>query len=212
MNQSPIKLIVLDVDGKLIREQTLCQIIAKNIGKLDRMNWFEENASKSRETLISAREEMANWYLELGRAATLQAIERITWAPNVHESLKSIRESGIALALASVTWDIAVSIVAAELGITQIRATELNWTSGDIVHMYPGFKAEYLSELANKYNIPLSQTLAVGDSSGDVPMLKRAGYGIYVGDHNPGIENVLHRPSMDFDELTTIVLGEKLGS
>jgi phosphoserine phosphatase len=41
MNQSPIKLIVLDVDGTLIREQTLCQIIAKNIGKLDRMNWFE---------------------------------------------------------------------------------------------------------------------------------------------------------------------------
>jgi len=92
MNQSPIKLIVLDVDGTLIREQTLCQIIAKNIGKLDRMNWFEENAGKSRETLISAREEMSSWYLEVGEADTLQAINGIAWAPNVHESLNSIRE------------------------------------------------------------------------------------------------------------------------
>jgi hypothetical protein len=39
-------------------------------------------------------------------------------------------------------------------------------------------------------------------------MLKRAGLGIYVGEQNPNIENVLHRPNMDFDELTTIVLGE----
>lgn len=207
MNQSPIKLIVLDVDGTLIREQTLCQIIAKNIGKVDRMNWFEENAGKSRETLISAREEMASWYLELGKTATLQAIDGITWAPNARESLKSIRDSGIILAIASVTWDFAVGKVASELGINQIRATELNWTSGDIVHMYPELKAEYLFNLADQHNIPLSQSLAVGDSSGDIPMLKKAGHGIYVGDHDPNIENVLHRPDMDFDELKTIVLG-----
>ena len=122
--------------------------------------------------------------------------------------MNSIRESGIVLALASVTWDFAVGKVALELGITQIRATELNWTSGDIVHMYPELKAEYLSNLASQNNIPLSQTLAVGDSSGDVPMLKRAGHGIYVGDQNLGIENVLHRPNMDFDELKTIALGD----
>ena len=74
--------------------------------------------------------------------------------------------------------------------------------------MYPELKAEYLSNLASQNNIPLSQTLAVGDSSGDVPMLKRVGHGIYVGDQNSGIENILHRPNMDFDELKTIALGD----
>jgi phosphoserine phosphatase len=137
MHQPPIKLIVLDVDGTLIRKQTICQIIAKNIDKLDRMNWLEENAAETRDTLIAAHCEMAGWYLELGKTATLQAVDGITWAPNVHKSLKSIRESGIVLALASITWDFAVHKVASELGITQIRATELNWTSGDIVHMFP---------------------------------------------------------------------------
>ena len=42
--------------------------------------------------------------------------------------------------------------------------------------------------------------------------MKRAGYGIYVDDQNPGIENVLHRPNMDFDELKTIALGDTSGS
>ena len=71
MTQSPIKLIVLDIDGTLIREQALCQIIAKNIGKLNRMNWFEENVGNSHETLISAGEEMGSWYLGIGKSATL---------------------------------------------------------------------------------------------------------------------------------------------
>ena len=66
-------LIVFDVDGTLLRGKTICELIAERIGKSERMAWLERNDASAygdADSLISAREEMANWYLEAGRTAT----------------------------------------------------------------------------------------------------------------------------------------------
>ncbi len=65
-------LVVFDCDGTLIREKTVWDLIAAQIGKLERMDWLERKAgaqtaigSSSRNpTVNEAREEMAVWYFE----------------------------------------------------------------------------------------------------------------------------------------------------
>ena len=47
---------------------------------------------------------------------------------------------------------------------------------GDIVDAQ--YKAKTLTELAEKYEIPLTQTIAIGDGANDLPMIKAAGLGI----------------------------------
>ena len=40
------------------------------------------------------------------------------------------------------------------------------------------FKAETLKRLADKYEIPVAQTVAIGDGANDLPMILSAGLGI----------------------------------
>ena len=60
----------------------------------------------------------------------------------------------------------------------------MNWRSwsnygnviGDIVDAQ--YKAKTLTRLAQEYEIPLAQTVAIGDGANDLPMIKAAGLGL----------------------------------
>ncbi|SUX75803.1 phosphoserine phosphatase [Citrobacter freundii] len=47
---------------------------------------------------------------------------------------------------------------------------------GDIVDAQ--YKANTLTRLAQEYEIPMAQTVAIGDGANDLPMIKTAGLGI----------------------------------
>lgn len=64
--------------------------------------------------------------------------------------------------------------VANELGVCDGKLT--GDVTGDIVDAK--YKANTLKQLAEKYEIPLSQVVAVGDGANDLPMLQTAGLGI----------------------------------
>lgn len=66
------------------------------------------------------------------------------------------------------------SVVANELEIRDGRLT--GKISGEIVD--ENYKAHTLTRLAEKYAIPMEQTVAIGDGANDLPMIKTAGLGI----------------------------------
>ncbi|WP_406683557.1 phosphoserine phosphatase SerB [Seonamhaeicola sp. MEBiC1930] len=71
-----------------------------------------------------------------------------------------------------------------QLGIDYVYANQLEIKDGALTGNYLGEivngekKAEYLSEIAKKEGIDISQTIAVGDGANDLPMLNLAGLGI----------------------------------
>ena len=66
------------------------------------------------------------------------------------------------------------AVVANELEIMDGKFT--GNVIGDIVDAQ--YKAKTLTRLAQEYEIPLAQTVAIGDGANDLPMIKAAGLGI----------------------------------
>jgi len=66
------------------------------------------------------------------------------------------------------------AVVANELEIMDGRLT--GHVLGDIVDAQ--YKAKTLKRLAEKYDVPVEQTVAIGDGANDLPMIKAAGLGI----------------------------------
>jgi len=207
-------LVVFDCDGTLIREKTVWDLIAAQIGKSERMDWLERNAgaqtaigSSSRNpTVNEAREEMAGWYFESGRAAVESFLPPVVWAKGAHDGVGYLGEAGFLVAVSSMTWKFGVGIVAADLGVSEFTGTDLDWDTGEITHVFPEEKAGFLVQLAHENNLPGNRVFAVGESGGDADMLKAAGRGFFVGENYPGIPGISHLPNSGIDTIAERIL------
>lgn len=173
------------------------------------MDWLEKNAgalttigSSSRNpTVIEAREEMARWYFDSGREAVESFLPSVMWAKGVHDGIKSLVEAGFLVAISSMTWKFGVGIIASDLGINEFTGTDLNWDSGEISHVFPEEKAEFLQQVAAANSVSGDRVFAVEDSGGDSLMLKAAGQGFFVGAKDPEIPGVEHLPNAGIDAI-----------
>jgi len=65
--------------------------------------------------------------------------------------------------------------------------------SGHIEHMWPHAKAEWLTARMRELTLDRREVAAVGDSVGDVPMLKAVGHPVFVGGELPSeLEHAWH--------------------
>lgn len=71
----------------------------------------------------------------------------------------------------------AIRLDAQKANILQWQAGELNGTVAEPI-VDAASKAAFLTELAQRWSIPLSNTIAVGDGANDIAMLEAAGYGV----------------------------------
>jgi phosphoserine phosphatase len=189
-------------------------VIASRINRVERMDWLEKHAGTPstsvdlppNQSVIDAREEMVDWYIEAGREAVDSFLPFVTWAEGAHTGVKSLIDNGFLVAIASLTWSFGVERIAADLGITELTATHLDWDSKQIDHIFAEDKATFLQKMVAKYEISRDRVWAVGDSGGDIPMLKAAGHGVFVGDSDPQISGVVHLPAAGIDAVAKLVL------
>ena len=198
-------LVVFDLDGTLLRGPTICELLAAPLGRLAEMQAFECLTRQSE--IAEARVEMARWYKGFSRDRLIEFLRPPQWAPGATEGIALLQESAIEVAIASITWDFAVGWFADQLGVKHVLGTGLT-DGGQIEHVWPEHKAEWLTSLANQLRVPNERTAAVGDSSGDVAMLNAATLRFFVGPHAPSGLKCLHLPSANILELTRIVLTE----
>lgn len=200
----PVKLAVFDVDGTLLRGDTVCQVIARGLGKYERMCELERLSAI--DDIIAAREEMAGWYRDAGMSKLSPLLDDLPWAPGVEEGIEALRAAGITVALASVTWSFAVERIARRFGIDLITASGLDFDTGHIDHVWGGTKARFLNSLGEQHGISMPMTAAVGDTSSDYDMLRLAGLGIFVGDSPPTVKGLSHMPDADIRHVAAAIL------
>ena len=199
-----VKLVAFDADGTLLRGQTICECIAAGIGKQDEMHAFEQLTSVAE--IAVARAKMISWYRSHDRATLLRYLRTVTWAPGARQGVAHLKRVGVQVALVSITWQFAVEWLATELGADFAVGTR--WRDDDeIEHFWPEDKAGWLAERATRLGLRPAEIVAVGDSAGDLPMLKFAGAGYYVGRNAPALpSHVKHWPAADIADIVCDLL------
>jgi len=194
---SPTGLVAFDLDGTLLRGPTICEILATPVARVRETREFE--AASTQAEVAAGRVAMARWYREVPMSALLSSLESARWAPGVAPGIDLLRRSGIEVAIASITWRFAVRWFADQLNIQWHLGTEL-LEDGGVAHVWPEDKGRWLRNLASELLVPAERVAAVGDSRGDVELLRAASLRIFVGSALPtDFANVQHLPDESID-------------
>ncbi len=116
-------LVVFDLDGTLLRGPTVCELLAAPLGRSDEMRVFE--SVRTEEEIAQARVEMARWYGGIPREHLLESLATAQWAPRAFDGVALLRDAGIEVAIASITWTFGVEYFAARLGVSRTLGTGL---------------------------------------------------------------------------------------
>lgn len=176
-------LVVFDMDSTLIQQEVI-DVIASYAGLEDEVSTITEAAMRGE---IDFNESLAQ------RVALLKGIqstvfeslkEKITLTPGVRGLTKALKNLNVKMAVLSGGFVPLASWVKSELGLDYMYANNLEVAEDKLTGKTYGriingqAKAEILSEIALKENVPLSNVIAVGDGSNDLPMMATAGFGI----------------------------------
>ena len=195
MTRRPRGIAIFDLDGTLLRGDTVCEVLAKPLGRLERMRQFEQLKSESE--IADARREMLSWYREHTRAALCAHLSAATWAPGAKRAVRDLQRVDILVGIASITWRFAVEWFANQLHVHHCPGTDVR-SDGEITHVWRPDKAQWLKDLARTYRVPRDRVAAVGDSCGDVDMLSAAYLRYFVGEAGtPEIPALVCMPNAD---------------
>lgn len=196
-------LVVFDLDGTLLRGQTVCEVLAVPLGRLEEMKGFESLTEECE--IAQARVQMAQWYRAVPREQLIKSLTSARWAPTAFAGVNRLVAAGVVVAVASITWDFAVSWFAHQLGLTHVLGTQMD-EDGTIKHVWPRNKAEWLRELASILAVPFERTAAVGDTTGDLPMLQAAALRFFVGSRLPSGLDCIHVPDGNLEDIASNIL------
>ncbi len=203
MIRTPVSLVAFDLDGTLIRGDTVCQAIAREMGHLERMNELERLTAL--EDIAAARSELVSYYASETREQLLSHVERCKLAPGAEEGFALLRYHKVRTAIVSITWTFAVEWFARKLGADYWVGTRLS-EDGHVDHFWPEDKARWVRDLMRDLGLRRGQVAAVGDSWGDAQMLRTVGHPFYLGETLPSGLEATHCPSGDIAEVTRRIL------
>ena len=199
-----MKLVVFDLDGTLIRGRTVLEHLARKLGQRALVDRAER--CRTRRQIERARAALDTAYGSRRDGDLARLLPGLPFAPGVEPGFARLREQGVRIAIATLTWSFAATWCARRLGVQHCLATRRG-PHGRIRHVWPSEKAIWLRRLALAHGIALHDVAAVGDSPSDLPMLRAAGQGWYVGRIPPHDLGALrHRPLADIGELVEEML------
>lgn len=191
-----------DLDGTLVRGDTVIETLAKAMGHIDRARALEtvHDARRDRESLRYLREQIAACYRGVGDDELCRHLAGLTLAPGAREGFALLRRAGIETAIVTFTWEFAAAWLARELGADQWLGTRL-WPDGTVEHVWAEDKGRWLAGLIARRGLGRDEAAAVGDSWRDVPMFEVVGQSFYVGAELPAGIDAVHVPDGDIHEI-----------
>ena len=114
----------------------------------------------------------------------LQVRDALPLMPGLAQLVLKLETLGWKVAIASGGFTFFAEYLRDKLRLTAVVANELEIMDGKFTGNVIGdivdaqYKAKTLTRLAQEYEIPLAQTVAIGDGANDLPMIKAAGLGI----------------------------------
>jgi phosphoserine phosphatase len=177
------RLVVLDVDSTLIRDEAI-DVLAERAGVRAEVAAITERAMAGElDFADSLRARVA--LLSGLRAADLQAVrDELRLTPGARTFVRTLRSLGYRVGVVSGGFSFVTDRFEQELHLDFAAANELEVVDGVVTGRVVGpildraGKASALRRFAGQFDVPLAQTVAVGDGANDIDMLAAAGLGV----------------------------------
>jgi phosphoserine phosphatase len=176
-------LVVMDVDSTLIQNEVI-DLLADEAGVRDEVTVITERAMAGELDFEQSLRARAALLTGLPDAVLASVRERITLTPGARTLCRTLSRLGYRIALVSGGFTDVIAPIAAELGVTDVRANTLEVKDGLLTGNIIGpvidrlGKKSAMEAFARQYSIPMRRTIAIGDGATDVDMLAAAGLGL----------------------------------
>ena len=180
----PHKLALFDMDSTLIEQEVIVEL-AKKAGIGEQVDTITESAMRGE---IDFAESFSR-RVALLKGLSSEVLEdiianHITFSPGAKRLISALKSHGYYVVLVSGGFNYFAEYVKNSLGMDESYANDLdivdNLVTGEITSAIVDGKrkAEILQAVAQRLDIKLSETVAVGDGANDLPMLGLADIGI----------------------------------
>jgi len=177
------KLVAFDMDSTLIQAEVINEL-AKLAGVGEQVEAITESAMRGE---IDFKESFRK-RVALLKGLKVSELESLTLTLPLSEGAelvcRTLKGLGYKLAILSGGFTFVGDHLKEKLGFDYVYANELDVLNGKVTGEVCGEiidgekKAELLKEIAERENITLAQTIAVGDGANDLPMISCAGLGV----------------------------------
>lgn len=182
-------LAAFDMDGTLIQGRVVFALA-------DRFDLSDKVRSIQSHRLMSGHEQtkaIAELFAGLTRKDLESAIASIPFTQHCERTISALKDRDYKVGIISDSYTIAAGLVADRLNLDFVMANKLQILNGKItgkVDMPLGWdsigcyckisvcKRYHLEKSAQRFSVPIKNTLAVGDTKSDICMIQRAGVGI----------------------------------
>ena len=177
------RLIVLDVDSTIIGDEVI-DLLAAEAGCLAEVQQITADAMEGALDFESSLRTRVRLLAGLDEDAVARAHNNLRYTPGTRTFVRTLQRLGYTVAIVSGGFTVFTDRIAEDLRLHHAYANVLEFVDGKLTGELVGpivdreRKAALLREIAATDNVPLSQTVAVGDGANDLDMLSEAGLGI----------------------------------
>lgn len=200
------RLIVLDMDSTLIQQEVIDEI-ADFGGIKEQVAEITERAMRGEIDFKESLTERVKLLKDIPLESLDKVLDRIELTPGAENLIRSLKKMGYKIAIISGGFSFFTRYFCEKYSLDSHHSNTLEVENGKLTGRVQGdivdreAKAEILKELAKREQIPLDQTVAVGDGANDLDMLAAAGLGIAFN-AKPTVRSqtsaYLNRPRLDF--------------
>jgi phosphoserine phosphatase len=199
-----LRLAVLDVDGTLKQAESPYQYLHRRLG-------LTELAAENRALALAGQISYGEWLcrdvaLWAGQpvADLCRMLHENPFLPGAPELLRALKASGVTVALVTAGFTLNTDPIVEEYGIDYVLANELVQEDGRlsgqaINHVPEGGKAKFACDLMQRLEVRPEETLAAGDTRGDLELFECAGVRLAVNPVSPelaALADVIFAPDL----------------
>jgi phosphoserine phosphatase len=207
---SKIKLAVFDMDGTII-DGRLIDALSTKFGLYDQIKLIQADSSRLG---YLKTQKIASLLKGLDEKEIVLALESIPIMNNYQNAISVLKENGYKIGIITDSYSIAAKTLANNYGLDFFTANDLIVNEGLVtgeVCMPLGWdkincfcknsvcKRYHLETHAKKYGVDIKDTVAIGDTRGDLCMVTHAGMGIAFmpkDDYINKCKNIIYRPDL----------------
>jgi phosphoserine phosphatase len=176
-------LVVLDVDSTLIEDEVI-ELLAAEAGSGEQVATITHRAMNGELDFEESLRERVATLAGLPESVLEKVRSQVSVTRGVPELIAVVQDAGGAVAVVSGGFHEVIDPIAEQLGLDHWRANRLETADGLLTGgLIPPIvdaaaKADALREWAAANDLPMSQTIAVGDGANDIPMMAICGLAV----------------------------------